>query len=142
MTLIDRAVATSTKAAESDVNALIDAFSEAVHARDLASSLRLLAEADDIAVIPSEGVDIHRGPASVRAFFERIYNRPQRYGWRWDDRWISFESGVASFVLVGSETVEEATDSHIVPYCMTGVAVLTSTGWRLRLLHGSEAQQT
>ncbi len=112
MTLIDRAVATSTKAAESDVNALIDAFSEAVHARDLAASLRLLAEADDIAVIPSEGVDIHRGPASVRAFFERMYNRPQRYGWRWDDRWISFESGIASFVLVGSETVEHGSEAQ------------------------------
>jgi ketosteroid isomerase-like protein len=124
-----------------EVAALIDAFGEAVHARDLAASLRLLAEDVDVAVVPSEGVDLHRGPASVRAFLERIYAGPRRYGWRWDDRWVSIENGVAWFAAVGNETVEEAAGTHVVPYCMTGVAALTPAGWRLRLLHGSEAQQ-
>ena len=139
MTQRDGGAGATPRNSPDDVNALLDAFGEAVHARDLEASMRLLADDADVAVIPSEGVDLHRGPASVRAFLARIYDGPRRYGWRWDDRWISFQNGLAWFVAVGSETVEEATGAHVVPYCMTGVAVPTSSGWRLRLLHGSEA---
>ena len=45
---------------------------------------------------------------------------------------------MASFVAVGTETLEEAGTITLIPYCMTGVARRTPSGWRFSLLHGSE----
>ncbi len=124
-----------------EIMALIDAFGDALHGQDLDATMALLAPEPDLTVIPSEGVDVHRGPNSVLAFLARIYQGPRRYGWRWTDRWISVEGSTAWFVASGQETVDEGDASHTIPYCLTGVAVRTSRGWRLRLLHGSEELQ-
>lgn len=120
------------------ISGLIDAFGEALHAQDLERSMAPLAQEDDLVVIPSEGVDVFRGSDAVRAFLSRIYDSPRRYGWRWQDRWISVEGRAAWFVAAGRETVEEAGATRVIPYCLTGVAVQTTSGWRLRLLHASE----
>ena len=128
----------TTIGTERDVRELVDAFGGALFARDLAASMALLTDGPDLAVIPSEGVDVYRGPQAVRAFFDRIYNGPRRYGWAWDDRWISLDGQTASFVAVGIETVDEGDGRRQIPYCLTGVAVNTSAGWRLKLLHASE----
>lgn len=123
---------------ERHVSELIDTFGDALYARDLEASMALLTDKPDLAVIPSEGVEVYRGPRAVRAFLDRIYNGPRRYGWGWDDRWISVDGEAASFVAVGTETVDEGNDRSFIPYCLTGVAVSTSAGWRLKLLHASE----
>ncbi|MFN2484028.1 MAG: nuclear transport factor 2 family protein [Candidatus Limnocylindria bacterium] len=126
--------------AADDVLAVVDAFGEALHARDLEASLALVDDDPDLTIIASEGVKAHRGPADVRAFLERIYSGPHTYGWRWRDRWAQVHDGTAWFVAVGNETVEEVhAETLIVPYCLTGVAFLTAGRWRLRLLHASEA---
>ena len=135
-------MAIDTEPAETgDILALVDAFGDALHARDLAASMELLDPAEDLAVIPSEGVEIHRGPADVRAFLARIYDGPRRYGWRWNTRWVSVHGDSAWFVAVGDETIEDRAATSTVPYCLTGVAVRTSAGWRFRLLHASEEQR-
>jgi ketosteroid isomerase-like protein len=128
----------TTARTERNVIELIDAFGIALFARDLEASMALLADMPDLAVIPSEGVDVYRGPQAVRAFLDQIYNGPRRYGWVWDDRWISVDDDAATFVAVGTETVDEGNNRSVIPYCLTGVAVSTSGGWRLKLLHASE----
>jgi hypothetical protein len=121
-----------------EILALIDGFGEALHSQDLAASMELLDPTSDLAVIPSEGVDVHLGHDAVAAFLAHIYAGPRRYGWRWNDRWVSLQGQTAWFVAVGDETVEQGSSTHTIPYCLTGVAVRTAGGWRLRLLHGSE----
>ena len=120
------------------VNALIDSFGRALAARDVEASMAALSAEDDLAVIPSEGVDVYRGPREVRAFLNRIYSGPRRYGWRWKERWVSMHAETASFVLVGLESIDESGARRRLPYCLTGVAVATPAGWRLKLLHASE----
>src|SRR5215210_7976560 len=87
--------------ASSDIEAVlavIDEFGSCLAARDLAGTLALLADDPDVTVIPSEGVQAHRGRAAVESFFRRIYAGPNRYSWRWRDRWASAEGAWASFV--------------------------------------------
>lgn len=120
------------------VEELNDSFGAALHAQDLERSMALLDDSDDVAVIPSEGVDVHRGTQAVRGFFERIYNGPRRYGWTWDERWVLASGGTGWFVAIGSESVDESSGRRHIPYCLTGVAVRGTDGWRLRLLHASE----
>ena len=120
------------------VRALVDAFGKAQYARDAEASMAVLAAGPDLAVIPSEGVDVYRGTRAVRAFLDRIYSGPRRYGWRWDERWVSLNGDTATFVAIGTESVEEGGARKLIPYCLTGVAVNTASGWRLKLLHASE----
>lgn len=122
-----------------EVVGLIDAFGDALHAQDLARSMDLLTDDADVTVIPSEGVDVHRGPHRVRDFLARIYALERRYGWRWRERFVSVVGDIAWFVAVGDETIEEQGRTvAVVPYCLTGVAIRNSSGWRLRMLHASE----
>jgi len=103
----------------------------------------LLADDPDVTVIPSEGVEAHRGPAAVASFFGRIYAGPRRYSWRWRDRWISIAGPRASFVAVGDEFVDvESGDRRVIPYCLTGTLVRRNGSWRFLLLHGSEASSS
>lgn len=126
------------EAADSELLALIDAFGDSLYHRDLEASMASLDDRDDVAVIPSEGVDVYRGTAAVRAFLEHIYDGPRRYRWIWRQRWVSRAGDVAWFVAVGDEVVEESGATHTIPYCLTGSAVQERGQWRLRLLHGSE----
>lgn len=129
---------TDTERDAPEISALINAFGDALHSRDLEASMALLDPDADLTVIPSEGVDVYRGPEQVRAFFRRIYKGPRRYAWHWKDRWISVVGSAAWFVAVGDESVEEEDRTRTIPYCLTGVAVRARSGWRLRLLHASE----
>ena len=121
------------------VLAAIEAFGDRLAAQDLEGTLALLADEPDVAVIPSEGVEVHRGRAAVESFFRRIYAAPRRYSWRWRDRWVSAEGDWASFVAVGDEFVDVAGEDRLeVPYCLTGTLVRRDGLWRFLLLHGSE----
>lgn len=124
--------------ADSELLALIDAFGDSLYRRDLEASMASLDDGEDVAVIPSEGVDVYRGTGAVRAFLERIYSGPRGYRWIWRQRWVSRSGDTAWFVAVGDEVVEEAGATHTLPYCLTGSAVQERGQWRLRLLHGSE----
>jgi hypothetical protein len=127
---------------ESDIEgvlAVIDEFGSCLAAQDLDGTLALLADDPDVAVIPSEGVEAHRGRAAVESFFGRIYAGPRRYSWRWQDRWVSAEGAWASFVAVGEEFVDVAgAERLVIPYCLTGTLVRRDGSWRFLLLHGSE----
>jgi hypothetical protein len=129
-------------AGESDVEgvlAAIDDFSSCLAAQDLDGTLALLADDPDVAVIPSEGAEAHRGSAAVASFFGRIYAGPKRYSWRWRDRWVWAEGSWAAFVAVGDEFVEVAGKERLViPYCLTGTLVRRDESWGFLLLHGSE----
>ena len=121
------------------VLAAIDEFGSCLAAQDLDGTLALLADDPDVAVIPSEGVEAHRGRAAVESFFGRIYAAPRRYSWRWRDRWVSAQEAWASFVAVGDEFVDVAGAERLVkPYCLTGILVRRDGFWRFLLLHGSE----
>ncbi|HUG47925.1 MAG TPA: nuclear transport factor 2 family protein [Candidatus Limnocylindria bacterium] len=122
-----------------DVLGAIDEFGDALAAQDIDATLALLAADADVTVIPSEGVDAHRGPAAVEAFFRRIYAAPQRYSWRWHDRWVRIDGPWASFVAVGDELVDvPSADQRVIPYCLTGTLLRREGRWRFVLLHGSE----
>jgi hypothetical protein len=120
------------------VLAAIDEFGSALAAQDLDSTLALLADDPDVTVIPSEGVQTHRGRTAVESFLRRIYASQTRYSWRWRDRWVTTEGDWASFVAIGDELVEVAhAERRVHPYCLTGTLVWRD-GWRFLLLHGSE----
>jgi ketosteroid isomerase-like protein len=122
------------------VLAAIDDFGGCLAAQDLGGTLALLADDPDVTVIPSEGVETHRGRAAVEAFFRRIYAAPKRYGWRWRDRWVSGQGPWASFVAIGDEFIDVAgAERRVIPYCLTGTLVRHDGAWRFLLLHGSEA---
>jgi hypothetical protein len=122
------------------VLAAIDDFGGYLAAQDLGGTLALLADDPDVTVIPSEGVETHRGRAAVEAFFRRIYAAPKRYGWRWRDRWVSGPGPGASFVAIGDEFIDVAgAERRVIPYCLTGTLVRHDGAWRFLLLHGSEA---
>jgi hypothetical protein len=122
------------------VLAAIDDLGRCLAGQDLDGTLALLADGPDVAVIPSEGVDAHRGRAAVESFFRRIYAAPRRYSWRWRDRWVVAEGAWACFVAVGDEFVDVAgAERRVIPYCLTGTLVRRDGSWRFMLLHGSEA---
>lgn len=117
----------------------IDAFGGCLAAQDLDGTLALLADDPDVTVIPSEGVEAHRGRAAVESFLFRIYAGPRRYSWRWRDRWVSAQGAWASFVALGDEFVDVTGAERLVtPYCLTGTLVRRDGLWRFLLLHGSE----
>lgn len=106
------------------VLAAIDEFGNCLAAQNLGGTLALLADDADVTVIPSEGVEAHRGRAAVEAFFGRIYAGPRRYSWRWRERWVSEERTWASFVAIGDETVDVAgANQLVIPYCLSGTLV-------------------
>jgi hypothetical protein len=129
-------------ASASDVEgvlASLDNLGSSLAAQDLGGTLALLADEPDVTVIPSEGVETHRGRAAVEAFFSRIYAAPRRYGWRWRDRWVWTEGASASFVAIGDEFVDvPGAERRVIPYCLTGTLVRHDGRWRFLLLHGSE----
>jgi hypothetical protein len=121
------------------VLAAIDAFGACLTAQDLSGTLALCADDPDVTVIPSEGVETHRGRTAVEAFFRRIYAAPKRYGWQWRDRWVFAQGPWASFVAIGDEFVDVAgAERRVIPYCLTGTLVRRDGRWRFLLLHGSE----
>jgi hypothetical protein len=125
--------------AEAGVLDALDRFAYGLAAGDLEATMAALDEsADDLTVIPSEGVEVHRGPAAVRSFLRRIYGGPRRYRWEWAERWVSVTGDAASFVAVGDEIVEEGQTVVRIPYCLTGAASRRGGAWVLHLLHGSE----
>jgi hypothetical protein len=127
----------------SDVEGVLEAVAAlgtSLAAQDLEGTLALLADDPDLSVIPSEGVEAHRGGAAVEAFFRTIYAGPKRYGWLWRDQWVSAEESWATFVAVGDELVDVAGEARLViPYCLTGTLVRRDGRWQFLLLHGSEA---
>jgi hypothetical protein len=129
-------------AAASDIEgvlAAIDDFGGCLAAQDLGRTLALLANDPDLTVIPSESVEAHRGRPAVEAFFRRIYAAPQRYGWRWRDRWVSTHGAWASFVAIGDELVDVAgKERRVIAYCLTGTLIRHDGRWRFLLLHASE----
>lgn len=121
------------------VLAAIDELGGCLAAQDLGGTLALLADDPDVTVIPSEGVEAHRGREAVEAFFGRIYAAPKRYSWRWRDRWVLDHGAWASFAAIGDEFVEAAgSERLVIPYCLTGTLVRHDGRWRFLLLHGSE----
>lgn len=125
------------------VLSVIDEFGSCLAARDLEGTLALLADDPDVTVIPSEGVEAHRGRAAVESFFGRIYAGPRRYSWLWRDRWVSERGTWASFVALGDEFVDVTGEERLVfPYCLTGTLVRRDGLWRFLLLHGSEASSS
>lgn len=129
-------------ASESDVQgvlAAIDDFGSCLATQDIVRTLALLADDPDVTVIPSEGVEAHRGRVAVEAIFRRIYGAPNRYSWRWRERWVSATGEWASFVAIGDEFVDVAgAERRVIPYCLTGTLVRHDGRWRFLLLHGSE----
>ena len=120
------------------VLAAIDDFGACLTAQDLGGTLALVADDPDVTVIPSEGMEVHRGPTAVESFFRRIYTAPRRYSWHWRDRWVSIQGASASFVAIGDEFVDvPGAERLVIPYCLTGTLVWRDR-WRFLLLHGSE----
>ena len=125
------------------VLAAIEELGACLAARDLAGTLALMADDPDVTVIPSEGVEAHRGRAAVESFFGRIYAGPRRYSWLWRDQWVSAQGTWASFVALGDELVDVTGEERLVfSYCLTGTLVRRGGLWRFLLLHGSEASAT
>jgi hypothetical protein len=121
------------------VLAAIDEFGSCLAVQDLDGTLALLADDPNVVVIPSEGVEAHRGRSAVEAFLGRIYAGPRHYSWRWRDRWVLAEGAWASFVALGDEFVDVAgAERLVIPYCLTGTLVRRDGSWRFLLLHGSE----
>jgi SnoaL-like domain len=103
---------------------LLDDFGSALEARDLEGSLAAMADGPDVAIIPSEGVDVYRGRSDVEGLLRYICAGPKRYGWRWRDRWVSIEGEVATLLASGDELVDTPGEPQAaIPYCLTGTVV-------------------
>jgi hypothetical protein len=125
------------------VLAAIAELGSCLAARDLEGTLALLADDPEVTVIPSEGVEAHRGGEAVESFFGRIYAGPKRYSWLWRDQFVSAQGTWASFVALGDEFVDVTGEERLVfPYCLTGTLVRRDGRWRFLLLHGSEASSS
>lgn len=126
-------------ASESDVQgvpAAIDDFGSCLAAQDLGGTLALLADDRDVTVIPSEGVETHRGRAAVEAFSAATTARRNATV---GVGGIGGSRAWASFVAIGDEFVNVAdAERLVIPYCLSGTLVPHDGRWRFLLLHGSE----
>lgn len=110
-------------------------FRAAVTERRLEGVLALFAPDADTTLIGSSTGEIARGPLEIRAFLERLLDRPQTIGWEWDDVSVSACGDVAWLWLEGALALDGRSDR---PYRITGVLERRQGRWLWTLFHGSE----
>jgi ketosteroid isomerase-like protein len=93
---------------------------------------------DDALLVGSEPGEIAGGRAQLQSFFERIFERPIRISWEWDDIRAS-TSGEVCWLFAEGVVVLTADDRQIrAPYRLSGVLVRVHDKWLWRQFHGSE----
>lgn len=117
---------------------VLDELNRALRARDVEGTLRLFARAPDVLLLGSEAAAMARGPGEMRAFLERLFARPQSYGWEWSDHFVSQHADTAWLLATGEVVVREGEAEARGPYRATLVLTRQGDGWAIAHFHGSE----
>lgn len=93
---------------------------------------------DDALLVGSEQGEIAAGRAQLQSFFGRIFERPMRISWEWDDIRASTSGELCWFFAAGVIVVTADDGQSRSPYRLSGVLVRVDDKWRWRQFHGSE----
>lgn len=119
-------------------NDLLGRFVTRLRERDLDGALQLFS--DDPVLFGSEAGETAHGVPELEAFFGRLFERPQTYGWTWEQPTARKAGTVvwfvapATVVVYGDDGSEQST-----PYRLSGVLERGADGrWLFSLFNGAE----
>jgi len=93
---------------------------------------------DDALLVGSERDEIATGRAQLQAFFERIFERPMRISWEWDDIRASASGEHCWFFAEGVVVITTDDGQSRAPYRLSGVLQRSHDRWLWQQFHGSE----
>lgn len=138
--LPSRRIPYDSSVAESSPDTALDSLIQAVSSRDLDKTLAGLSFTHGPTVVGSEEGESAHGREAVKAFFTRIYERPQGFRFEFPQRLWTVHGDVAWLVADG--TVIEPAEEEARPYRLTAVLVRDNATWRLSLWSGAEPAPT
>jgi ketosteroid isomerase-like protein len=120
------------------VNDLLGQFVTRLRQRDVDGALRLFS--DDPVLFGSEAEETVHGVAELEAFFRRLFERSQTYGWTWEQPTARKAGGVVWFVARATVVVHGDDGSEqSAPYRLSGVLEPAANGrWRFSFFNGAE----
>lgn len=120
------------------VNDLLGQFVTRLRERDLAGALQLFS--DDPVLFGSEAEETAHGVPELEAFFRRLFERPQTYGWTWEEPTVRKAGSVIWFVAPATVVVHSDDGSEqSAPYRLSGVLERVADGrWLFSLFNGAE----
>lgn len=124
---------------EDAIYAVLQRFTDAVHARDADAVMGLFAADADVCLFGSEGGEKAIGRVAVGELFRWMTQQYKELRWEWTWRQVSAAGNVAwlaAEAIIHSRTEEER---DRVPYRLTAVFERRDGGWCWMLYHGSEA---
>ena len=122
-------------ATEREVFAALDDFFDHLANQRLEEVLAAFALDADVALYGSEVSEIAIGPAALRSFFGRLFDRPSGPRFAFRQRRLSSSGNIAWFVADAEVTVGPHVAS---PYRLSGVLEKRNGRWLWRLFNGSE----
>jgi len=93
---------------------------------------------DDALLVGSEPGEIAAGQAQLQSFFERLFERPMRFSWEWDNIRASASGELCWFFAEGVVVVTTEGGQDRTPYRLSGVLLRIAGEWRWQQFHGSE----
>lgn len=120
------------------VNEVMAEFVRYLRDRDLEGALGLFH--DDAILFGSEAGESALGIPELRAFFGRLFERPQTYGWTWEATTARRRDRVVWFVAPATVVIRGGDGSErFAPYRLSGVLEQEATGrWLFSLFNGAE----
>lgn len=117
---------------------VMDEFSRAVHDRDLDGVMRLFCADEKTLLVGAGAGERAYGTDELRPFFEEMFGRAVRIGFRWNQKIVKIMGDVAWIFADGAISSSSEAGEHEHPYFMTGVLKKEGTEWLWILYHGSE----
>jgi uncharacterized protein (TIGR02246 family) len=93
---------------------------------------------DDALLVGSESGEIAAGREQLQSFFERIFERPTRFSWEWDNIRASASGELCWLFAEGVVVATTEGGQDRAPYRLSGVLLRTADKWRWQQFHGSE----
>lgn len=120
------------------VNDLLGRFITCLRERDLDGALQLFS--DDPVLFGSEAGETAHGIAQLEAFFARLFERPQTYGWTLEEPTARKAGSVVWFVAPATVVLRGDDGSEkSAPYRLSGVLERVADGrWLFSLFNGAE----
>lgn len=120
------------------VNDLLGQLVMRLRERDLDGVLQLFS--DDPVLFGSEAAETAHGVSELEAFLGRLFERPQTYGWTWDEPTARQAGGVVWFVAPATVVLHGTDGSErSAPYRLSGVIERVVDGrWLFSLFNGAE----
>lgn len=114
----------------------LDRFGRLVEQRGL-QVLDEFAVTDATLLVGSDAGEVARGPTELAAFFRRIFDRVETFGWQWERIDVHGVGLVAWLYAEGHVVVRGSTEVRL-PYRLTAVFERIGDTWKWRHFHGAE----